>query len=36
MNAMLWKAVHGEDALVPAPTRAAFVKGQTGGDKDKD
>jgi hypothetical protein len=36
MNAMLWKAVHGEDALVPAPTRAAFVKGPTGGDKDKE
>ncbi|HET6252440.1 MAG TPA: beta-propeller fold lactonase family protein [Puia sp.] len=24
MNAMLWKAVHGEDAVVPAPVRAAF------------
>ncbi|HWB94237.1 MAG TPA: alkaline phosphatase family protein [Puia sp.] len=26
MNAMLWKAAHGEDAVVPAPVRAAFVK----------
>ncbi|MBS1604931.1 MAG: bifunctional YncE family protein/alkaline phosphatase family protein [Bacteroidetes bacterium] len=26
MNAMLWKAAKGEDAVVPAPVRAAFVK----------
>jgi len=26
MNAMLWKAVHGEAAVVPAPVRAAFFK----------
>jgi len=26
MNAMLWKAVKGVDAVVPAPRRAAFVK----------
>ncbi len=35
MNAMLWKAVKGENAIVPAPTRAAFIKTTTaGGDKD--
>jgi hypothetical protein len=33
MNAMLWKAVKGEDAVVPAPVRAAFVK-TTGRDDD--
>jgi hypothetical protein len=26
MNAMVWKAVKGENAIVPAPVRAAFVK----------
>jgi hypothetical protein len=26
MNAMLWKAVKGEKAAMPAPVRAAFVK----------
>ena len=34
MNAMLWKAVKGEDAVVPAPTRAAFIKAAPGADKD--
>lgn len=36
MNAMLWKAVKGEDALVPAPTRAAFIKSAPGNGKDRD
>lgn len=36
MNAMLWKAVKGEDALVPAPTRAAFIKSSPGNGKDRD
>jgi hypothetical protein len=26
MNAMLWKSAKGEDAVVPAPRRAAFFK----------
>jgi hypothetical protein len=26
MNAMVWKAVKGENAIVPAPVRTAFVK----------
>ncbi len=26
MNAMLWKDIKGENAKVPAPVRAAFVK----------
>ena len=34
MNAMLWKAAHGEEAVVPAPVRAAFFKAGPGGDKD--
>jgi YVTN family beta-propeller protein len=38
MNAMLWKAVKGENAVVPAPVRAAFVKSEVksvkGGDRD--
>ncbi|GGA96594.1 bifunctional YncE family protein/alkaline phosphatase family protein [Puia dinghuensis] len=33
MNTMLWKAVHGEGARVPAPVRAAFVKA-AGVDRD--
>ena len=33
MNAMLWKAAHGADAVAPVPTRAAFFK-QTLADKD--
>jgi YVTN family beta-propeller protein len=36
MNTMLWKAVKGEDAIVPAPTRAAFFRTSPAGDKDKD
>ena len=35
MNAMLWKAAHGEMAVVPAPVRAAFFK-QTVVKDDKD
>jgi YVTN family beta-propeller protein len=34
MNTILWKAVKGEDAIVPPPTRAAFVRGIRGGDDD--
>lgn len=34
MNAMLWKAVKGENAVVPAPVRAAFFK--TSAVKDDD
>ena len=33
MNAMLWKAAHGEKAEVPGPVRAAFIK-QVVTDKD--
>jgi YVTN family beta-propeller protein len=36
MNAMLWKAVKGENAIVPAPRRAAFIKGTPGKDRDDD
>ena len=36
MNAMLWKAAHGEHALVPAPVRAAFFLGQAVKAKDSD
>jgi hypothetical protein len=36
MNAMLWKAVKGENAIVPAPRRAAFIKGEPGKDRDDD
>ena len=36
MNAMLWKAAHGEHALVPAPVRAAFFLGQGVKAKDVD
>jgi hypothetical protein len=35
MNAMLWKAIRGEHAKVPAPVRAAFVKA-TNSEKDVD
>jgi YVTN family beta-propeller protein len=34
MNAMLWKAAHGLDAVVPGPTRAAFFKPTPGNDND--
>jgi YVTN family beta-propeller protein len=34
MNAMLWKFAKGEDAIVPAPTHAAFFKAAPGADKD--
>jgi hypothetical protein len=34
MNAILWKAVKGEDAVVPPPTRAAFVREIRSGDDD--
>lgn len=34
MNAMLWKAVHGENARVPVPVRAAFVKTTNSTDGD--
>ena len=36
MNAMLWKAVKGENAIVPAPTRAAFIKSAPGKVRDDD
>jgi hypothetical protein len=36
MNAMLWKAAHGENALVPVPVRAAFFLGQATKAKDGD
>ena len=35
MNAMLWKAVKGENAKVPTPVRAAFVKTVTSSDADE-
>jgi len=34
MNAMLWKSVHGENAIVPVPVRAAFFQRTPGVDKD--
>jgi len=34
MNAMLWKAIKGEGAKVPAPVRAAFVKADPKTGKD--
>jgi hypothetical protein len=34
MNAMLWKSVKGENAIVPSPIRAAFFKGTPGKDRD--
>ena len=36
MNAMIWKAVKGENAVVPTPVRAAFVKTRHRMDKDDD
>jgi phospholipase C len=36
MNAMLWKAAHGENAVVPGPVRAAFFKQTFVDDADKD
>ena len=36
MNTMLWKAIKGENAKVPAPVRAAFVKTVKKGDGDDD
>jgi YVTN family beta-propeller protein len=35
MNEMLWKAARGDDAVVPSPTRAAFIMG-TAGSRDTD
>jgi hypothetical protein len=35
MNAMLWKSIKGENAKVPTPVRAAFVKAVENKD-DKD
>ena len=32
MNAMLWKAIKGENARTPTPVRAAFVKATEKGD----
>lgn len=34
MNAMLWRAVKGENAVVPAPVRAAFFKPAVAKDND--
>jgi hypothetical protein len=34
MNTILWKAIKGEDAVVPPPTRAAFVKNTKSRDDD--
>jgi hypothetical protein len=36
MNAMLWKAVRGENAVTPAPVRAAFFQGRPVRAKDND
>jgi hypothetical protein len=36
MNAMLWKAIKGENVRTPSPVRAAFVKATTDGDGDDD
>lgn len=36
MNAMLWKSIKGENALVPVPTRAAFMQTSPGKDRDDD
>jgi hypothetical protein len=36
MNAMLWKAVKGENARTPIPVRAAFVRAVDKGDRDDD
>jgi len=36
MNAITWKAVKGEQAKVPTPVRAAFVKAVKAGDDDDD
>jgi hypothetical protein len=35
MNAMLWKAVKGENAAAPAPVRAAFFKAAAAKDDDQ-
>ncbi|MGY4536013.1 YVTN family beta-propeller protein [Mucilaginibacter sp. UYNi724] len=34
MNTMIWKAIKGENATVPSPVRAAFVKAITKADDD--
>jgi hypothetical protein len=34
MNAILWKAVKGTNAVVPGPVHAAFFKTSPGGDND--
>jgi len=34
LNEVLWKAVKGENSIVPAPRRSAFVKVSEGKDKD--
>ena len=34
MNNLLWKAIKGENAVVPAPVRAAFVKANAKADDD--
>ena len=36
MNTMLWKAIKGEDAVVPSPVHAAFVKAVQHTDEDDD
>jgi YVTN family beta-propeller protein len=36
MNAMLWKAAKGEDAIAPAPVRAAFIRSAPGKERDND
>ncbi|MBL4676024.1 MAG: bifunctional YncE family protein/alkaline phosphatase family protein [Mucilaginibacter sp.] len=36
MNTMLWKAIRGENAIVPSPVRAAFVKASQKADDDDD
>jgi hypothetical protein len=34
MNSMIWKAIKGENATVPTPVRAAFVKAVQKADDD--
>ncbi len=36
LNEVIWKAIHGEHAVMPAPRRSAFVKLQEGDDDDDD
>jgi hypothetical protein len=34
LNEIIWRSVRGQDSVMPAPTRAAFVHGETKKDDD--